>query len=136
MSTMEGLKEWYEEYSGTYDPTVVIVELGNPIPEMIIQDIQLKDCYWKDADDSISPSVSFQYEEVKMVGKKHRIRTFSIEQMNTALSDNDIQPIHPRYDLNQIQSDDIVVTPTADAEGDVKSEEPASTGDDVVNEEL
>ena len=59
MKGMEGLKDWFDNWSTLYDPSVVIVEVGNPIPEMVIQEIQLKNCYWKDADDNISETVSF-----------------------------------------------------------------------------
>ena len=111
---MPGLKEWYEEHSGTYDPEQVIVELGNPIPEMVIQDIKLKDCHWyvnpeaedEEARKAVSEEVSFQYEEVKMVGKKHRVRTYSTEEMNNALKTDAILPVHlGEQELAQVDSD-------------------------------
>ena len=56
---MDGLKEWFEAHSGTYDPATVIVELGNPIPEMVIQEIQLKECFWLDTDGNVAEEPSF-----------------------------------------------------------------------------
>ena len=59
MKGMEGLKDWFDNWATKYDPEAVIVEVGNPIPEMVIQEIQLKNCYWKDNEDKISETVSF-----------------------------------------------------------------------------
>ena len=79
----------------------MILELGNPLPEMVIMDVQLKDCYWyvnpKAEDEQeakeVSSEVSFQFEEVKMIGKKVRIRTMSADEINKALLDNGIEPV-------------------------------------------
>ena len=67
MKGMEGLLEWYEAHSGTYDPTTVIVELGNPFSysrdvfhlQMVIQEIQLKECYWLDTEGNTAETASF-----------------------------------------------------------------------------
>ena len=104
---MAGLKEWFEEAASGYDPTVVIVEVGNPIPEMVIQEVQLKNCYWKDGEENVSETVSFTYEEAKMIGKKHRIRTFSAEQINEALNKEGIFTINRNAEITQINSDEV-----------------------------
>ena len=46
MDGMPGLQEWHENYAAKYDPEQLILELGNPLPEMVIMDVLLKDCYW------------------------------------------------------------------------------------------
>ena len=119
MKGMADLKEWWEVHAGTYDPAKVIVELGNPIPEMTIQDIQLMNCYWyidpeaedEEAKKAVSESVTFQYEESKMVGKKHRIRTYSIDEINGALKDAGILPVSPRTEEFAQLDSDVIVEP-------------------------
>ena len=74
-----------------------------------------------------------------MLGKKHRIRTYSAEQMNEALSAAGILPIHKNEEITQIDSDEQVV-PSADINRDIVSEETCTdcTASDQaqVNDEL
>ena len=90
---MYGLLEWYDKPARHYDDKYLkLTRKTFPYPALWFEDVEMKDCYWKEQRDAITPAVpSFQFYEVRQPRafkqKTYKIRSYTSQQLEDTLAE-------------------------------------------------
>ena len=86
-----GLRDWYDFSLKTYDPDRVHLKTEYTFrPTLTFQEVQTKACYWENEDRMFNQRPDFKFEDVRPIGKKHRIRTYNTRELDEAIAEEGI----------------------------------------------